>query len=66
MGWASRRKQERGSTARDRHVRRKSWRPKEDVRLSERLVNLTAPYREDGVTPERHELFGKPETSSEP
>jgi hypothetical protein len=57
MGWASRRRQEQGSNARDHHVRRNSRRPKEHSRLSERLVDLIAPYREDGFTPERYELL---------
>ena len=57
MGWASRRRQEQGSNARDHHVRLESRRPKEDLRLSERLVDLIAPYREDGFTPERYEML---------
>jgi hypothetical protein len=57
MGWASRRRQEQGSSAKDHHVRRESRRPKEDVRLSERLVDLIAPYREDGFPLERYEML---------
>ena len=57
MGWASRRRREQGSDARDHHVGRQSRRPKEDLRVSERLVDLIAPYREDGCTPERYEML---------
>lgn len=57
MGWASRRRQEQGNSARDHHVRRESRRPKEDLRLSERLVDLIAPFREDGIPSERYEML---------
>lgn len=57
MGWASRRRQEQGSNAKDHHVRPESRRPKEDLRLSERLVDLIAPYRDDGFTPARYEML---------
>jgi hypothetical protein len=56
MGWASRTRQERGSNGLHR-VRRESRRPKEDLRLSERLVDLIAPYRDDGLTSQRYELL---------
>jgi len=57
MGWASRRRQENGSNAKDHYGRRQSRRPKDDLRLSERLVDLIAPYRESGFTPERYEML---------
>jgi hypothetical protein len=57
MGWASRIKQGQGGNASDQCVRRESRRPKEDPRLSERLVDLIAPYREDGLTSERYEML---------
>jgi hypothetical protein len=57
MGWASRRRQEPGSNARDHHVRRASRRPKEDLRLSERLVDLIAPYLDGGFAAERYEML---------
>ena len=57
MGWASHRKKEEGSNAQYQRVRREARRPKEDLRLSERLVDLIAPYRADGLTPQRHELL---------
>jgi hypothetical protein len=57
MGWASRRRQEQRSSTRAGHVRRESRRPKEDLRLSERLMDLIAPYREDGIPLERHEML---------
>jgi len=57
MGWASRRKQEHGGGAKGHHVRRGLGGQKEDSRLSERLVDLIATYREDGVAPERYEML---------
>ena len=57
MGWASHRKKEEGSNAQYQRVRREARRPKEDLRLSERLVDLIAPYRADGLTPQRHEML---------
>jgi hypothetical protein len=57
MGWASRRRQDQGGNAADHHIRPKSLRPKEDWRLSERLVDLVAPYREDDFTLERHDML---------
>ncbi len=56
MGWASRTRRERGSNGLHR-PHRESRRPKEDLRLSERLVDLIAPYREDGLTSQRYELL---------
>jgi hypothetical protein len=56
MGWASRTRQGRGSNGLHR-LHRESRRPKEDLRLSERLVDLIAPYREDGLTSQRYELL---------
>jgi len=57
MGWASRTRLKQGSQAKADHVRRQSRRPKEDWRLSERLVDLIAPYRENGLPPERYEML---------
>ena len=57
MGWASRRRMEQGSSARYERMRGAARRPKEDLRLSERLVDLIAPYREDSPTPQRYEMF---------
>lgn len=57
MGWASRRRQAQDGSARDPKVHRESRRPKEDWRLSERLVDLIAPYRQDGIPAERYELL---------
>ena len=57
MGWASRRRQERGSNAGSHPLLRESRRPKDDLRLSERLVDLIAPYREEGLTSRRYEML---------
>lgn len=57
MGWASRRKRERSSSESSQRQQRDSWRPKEDVRLSERLVDLIAPYRDDNLTSRRYEML---------
>ena len=56
MGWASRRRQIH-SNERRQHQHRVCRRPKEDVRLSERLVDLIAPYREDGLTSQGYEML---------
>ena len=57
MGWASRKRREQGSNAGEHPPRLESRRPKEDLRLSERLVDLIAPYREEGSTPDRYEML---------
>jgi hypothetical protein len=57
MGWASRSRQGRVSSGRSHGQHRDSRRPKEDLRLSERLVDLIAPYREDGLTSQRYEML---------
>ena len=56
MGWASRtRRQEQGANAGSHRAARASKRAKEDLRLSERLVDLIAPYRDAYLTRERYE-----------
>ena len=57
MGWASRRRQERRSNAGSHPLRQESRRPTDDLRLSERLVDLIAPYREEGLTSQRYETL---------
>lgn len=57
MGWASRRRQIRDSNGRSHRQHRGSRRPKQDLRLSERLVDLISPYREDGLTSQRYEML---------
>lgn len=64
MGWASRTRQERCTNAGSRRHRQESRRPKEDLRLSERLVDLIAPYREEGLSSGRYEqLIGAAATA---
>jgi hypothetical protein len=64
MGRASRTRYNQANNARDQHVRRELRRPKEDLRLSERLVDLIAPYREDGFIREGYEkLIGAAATA---
>ena len=55
MGWASRQKRQHGRDSEARHPRLVSRRPKEDLRVSERLADLIAPYREDACTLDRYE-----------
>jgi hypothetical protein len=57
MGWASRRRQEGGSNAGSHPLHRGARLPKDDLRLSERLVDLIAPYREQGLTSQRYEML---------
>jgi hypothetical protein len=57
MGWASRTRQGRDLDGRPHRQHSTPRRPKEDLRLSERLVDLIAPYRQDGLTLQRHELL---------
>ncbi len=57
MGWASRRPRDLGARDARPHWRRPKRPPKEDRRLSERLVDLIAPYREDGLQRERYEAL---------
>jgi hypothetical protein len=57
MGWASRRRQDGGSNAGSNRLHRGARLPKDDLRLSERLVDLIAPYREQGLTSQRYELL---------
>ena len=58
MGWASRtRRQEQGPNTGNYRAARASRRPKQDLRLSERLVDLIAPYRAGDLTRERYEAL---------
>ena len=50
MGWASRSSANRGERPRGNDHGRERRALKKDIRLSERLVDLIAPYREDGLT----------------
>ena len=55
MGWASRKRLEQCANTGGRHERRPNFHPKEDLRLSERLLDLIAPYRANDLTRERYE-----------
>jgi len=57
MGWASRRRQEQRRNTASHRSHPESRRPQEDLRLSERLVDLVAPYREDRLTSDRYEML---------
>jgi hypothetical protein len=57
MGWASRTRQKNRADTTSGDLNRTRPRAKEDLRLSERLVDLIAPYREDGLTRDRYELL---------
>jgi len=50
MGWASRNTANRDQRPHRNEHRTERRTPKEDLRLSERLVDLIAPFREDGLT----------------
>jgi len=50
MGWASRSRRNRKAAGGSKAARPARTQPKQDLRLSERLVDLIAPYRDDRLT----------------